>query len=100
MDISLGATTLPSAVIISYSSIGDVAKGRNEIPMNQVIQKNGEGGRGWAVGCVLVAQSCSGALSLWGDMYVTMWRLRGEGVLGCIVLAVEKEREKSTSRLS
>ena len=40
------------------------------------------------------------ALSLWGDMYVTVCRLRGEGVLCCIVLAVEKEREKATPRLS
>lgn len=58
-----------------------------------------EGGGGLLDVC-LWRRAALGHPAFGGDMYVTMWRLRGEGVLGCIVLGVEQEREKATSRLS
>lgn len=74
MDLPFGATVQPITGIRSDFGTGDVAKGRNEIQMNQIIQKNEGGRRGWAVGCASVAQSCSGISSLCGDRDATMCR--------------------------
>jgi len=74
VDLSFGATVQPTTGIRSDFGTGDVAKGGNEIQMNQIIQKNEGGRRGRAAGCASVVQSCSGASGLCGDRDATMWR--------------------------
>lgn len=63
--------------MLSYFCTSDVAKGRNEIRMNQIIQKSEGGRRDRAVGCASVVQSCSGAFGLCNDGYGTVWEERG-----------------------